>query len=916
MKNNLRAATNFLILLLLIPGFAANATTYYISSSGNDANNGTSTSTPWKTLNKLNSFFASLKPGDNVLLNRGNVFTGFITVKKSGTSSAPITIGVYGTGANPVINGFTTVSTWTNLGNNIWESTGTVSSLSSCNMVVVNGVNYAMGRYPNTGYLTFQSHSGHTSITSSSLGATNWTGAEVVIRKNRGVIDRSKITGQSGTKLTYTSGTSDDAIDNFGFFIQNDSRTLDKQNEWYYNSSTRKLRIYSTSTPSQVQVSGVDVLVTANDNMNYITFSNVNFQGSNTAAIKITNASNFKLTGCTINFSGTDAINSSTCANLTVQNCTISNSNNNAVYAMGFEQSGKFYGPNALISHNTIKNTGIFAGMISKTTNRNGSAVRAEGTAAIVEYNSIINTGFNAISFDGNSTIIRNNFINTFCLILDDGGGIYTWNGSSTPHVYTGRKIQNNIVINGVGATAGTSTPVKVYVDGIYMDNGAQQVEISGNSVANIMRYAIFLHNAHEMNIHNNTAYNANHVLNFQQDDDKSRVQNNTIKNNIFVAKATSQLTNYYGNYITFPISSLGKADSNYYARPMDDNLSIVLRITTGSLIQNLSQWQGYSKLDGHSKKSPKAISDTNDLRFEYNETGSSKTISLPYKYIDVRNVTYNGSITLAPYSSAILIKNGAATLSLLPAVNPANTVNGLDYKYYEASSYTVVPVFSGLTPAKSGTTSNISISLANRAEHMAFNFAGFINVPTDGQYTFYTNSDDGSKLYIDNVLVVNNDGLHSAAEKSGSIGLKAGKHAISIGYFNQTGGEILTASYAGTGISKQAIPSSAFYRIQPGFAASVSAPVISENVTSAQVEVKAYPNPFSDHIEVSISGGLAGEYKILMVDVSGKVLWTKSGIKNAGTFQESINTSALQRGIYFLRIIQNNTSSVIKLVK
>ena len=135
MKPKFPSMRKLTTVLLLILSFTANATTYYISTSGNDANNGTSVTTPWKTLSKLNSFFSSLKPGDNVLLNRGQVFTGYISIKKSGSSGYPITIGAYGSGANPVINGFTTISAWTNLGSNIWESTGTVSALSSCNMV-------------------------------------------------------------------------------------------------------------------------------------------------------------------------------------------------------------------------------------------------------------------------------------------------------------------------------------------------------------------------------------------------------------------------------------------------------------------------------------------------------------------------------------------------------------------------------------------------------------------------------------------------------------------------------------------------------------------------------------------------------------------------------------------------------------
>ena len=152
---------------------------------------------------------------------------------------------------------------------------------------------------------------------------------------------------------------------------------------------------------------------------------------------------------------------------------------------------------------------------------------------------------------------------------------------------------------------------------------------------------------------------------------------------------------------------------------------------------------------------------------------------------------------------------------NLLPAVNPANTVNGLDYNYYESGTgWSVLPDFSTLTPVKTGTSTDFDISLANSANTFSFNFTGFINVPSDGQYTFYTNSDDGSILYIDNVPVVNNDGLHGSTEVSGTIGLKAGKHAISVGYFQQAGGSALTVSYEGPGISKQVVPASSLFRV------------------------------------------------------------------------------------------------------
>ncbi|HEY5124074.1 MAG TPA: hypothetical protein VIK14_10090, partial [Ignavibacteria bacterium] len=88
---------NALILIFLILSTIASATDYYVSSSGNDSNNGLSSSTPWKTIIKVNSAFSTMKPGDRILFNRGDTFYGTITVTKSGSTGNPITIGAYGT---------------------------------------------------------------------------------------------------------------------------------------------------------------------------------------------------------------------------------------------------------------------------------------------------------------------------------------------------------------------------------------------------------------------------------------------------------------------------------------------------------------------------------------------------------------------------------------------------------------------------------------------------------------------------------------------------------------------------------------------------------------------------------------------------------------------------------------------------
>jgi hypothetical protein len=75
-----------------------------------------------------------------------------------------------------------------------------------------------------------------------------------------------------------------------------------------------------------------------------------------------------------------------------------------------------------------------------------------------------------------------------------------------------------------------------------------------------------------------------------------------------------------------------------------------------------VAQWQSFSGMDKNSKASPKTITSLSSLRFEYNATSSSKTVSLGQAYIDVKGVSYPSSITLAPYTSAVLIVASGGT--------------------------------------------------------------------------------------------------------------------------------------------------------------------------------------------------------------------------------------------------------------
>lgn len=169
------------------------------------------------------------------------------------------------------------------------------------------------------------------------------------------------------------------------------------------------------------------------------------------------------------------------------------------------------------------------------------------------------------------------------------------------------------------------------------------------------------------------------------------------------------------------------------------------------------------------------------------------------------------------------------SSVALRNADNPANTGNGLDYKYFQGA-WSSLPDFGSVTPVKTGTVTNFDISPRTQNDNFGFRYTGYVNVPADGVYTFYTSSDDGSKLYIGSALIVNNDGLHGVVEKSGTIGLRAGKHALTVDFFEAGGGESISVSYQGPGIGKTTIPASALYRVSPTFLRDPENPAITEN--------------------------------------------------------------------------------------
>jgi uncharacterized repeat protein (TIGR02059 family) len=601
----------FVLLVVLMLGLTKRSYSknfYFSSSTGNDsftALQAQDPNTPWKTIDQLNKSMDLFTAGDFILFKRGDVFTGQITLTRSGSSVAKIAFSAYGDGNDPIIKGNIEIGPWTRLNGNIWVANCPLLGSEVTNLLI-DGKSQQIGRYPNSdamnkGYLTIKSHIGYTQLTSSSLtSSSDWTGAEAVVRTNRWTLNRVLIESHNGETLIFSSPTSFEIADNFGFFIQNHLNTLDQQGEWYFNSANKKMYLYLSNDPNsmKIEVSAFSSTFTAT-NQRYFSVENIEFTGSLKTNIKIQNSFYVEMKNNIISESGNDAVYFGGCNNIEFKKNKIINTNSNSL--------GFFNCKNIVASSNEFHNTALRAGM--------GLGYEAVNMFhqiknCLFESNFIDSIGYNGVHFGGDSIIIRNNVIIYFCMILDDGGGLY----ASTDKISNNynNKLENNIVLNGIGAGEGTDNPTYTAAEGIYMDDLTTNAAITNNTVANCSK-GILLHNSSYISIIGNTLYNNNTQLLFNHDNIAPNypITDCIVKDNILFSRLKSQRVADFRT-IDNGITKFGTIDNNYYCRPLDDyaiiNTEYAGNLGTISNLMSLETWQSSFNYDLNSKKSPYTI--------------------------------------------------------------------------------------------------------------------------------------------------------------------------------------------------------------------------------------------------------------------------------------------------------------------
>jgi hypothetical protein len=612
-------------------------TNFFFSAAGTSSTctaPGVTTSCPF-TL--LNSSIAAGVAGNNYYLNSGDVCAIKIVVGISGTAGNPVTISSYGTGNEPVIGGTTLLSGFTNTSGNLWQTTwsGPVPYLLS-----INGVLASKSRTPNltTGYF-IPSAMGSNTVTDAANASQAPIGDTIIGRSSGFTLDQVKVTGNASNILTVSPNFTYNGVGGLGWFVI--GNTPDSITEW--NLLTGAIQVYSVGTPTGYKVPTVGIPLTISGN--YINVNGIHIKGGDTCNILLT-GSHDNINSDSITY-GYDGILMTSATYDTITGNYMAHFGDNAI------QKTNTSNYNNYVVNNTIFDQGMLPGMgRTGNTYQSYSGIIPGDSGCVVKFNFIDSTGYIPIAIYGPRSVVDTNYIINFAWVKSDAGGVYTWKASAGT-LDSAIEIKSNTIVNGGGPMAlnGTTLNNSALASAVYPDNYSSQVHASYNTAVNINGPAFFNHGPSNTFLHN-TAFGSGYC-DFLPAEVGPVITGLVAKYNVWASGTWTQPAVRFTT-INNDLATFGSSDSNQIAayNGAPNPFWTFTNVDPGTF-RTLSGWTALLGYDVHSTYT------TGVLYFAYNPTGASLVVPLPGAFVDLNGNSYWGSVTLAPYSSIVLINVG-----------------------------------------------------------------------------------------------------------------------------------------------------------------------------------------------------------------------------------------------------------------
>lgn len=130
---------------------------------------------------------------------------------------------------------------------------------------------------------------------------------------------------------------------------------------------------------------------------------------------------------------------------------------------------------------------------------------------------------------------------------------------------------------------------------------------------------------------------------------------------------------------------------------------------------------------------------------------------------------------------------------------------SGLQFSYFEGS-WGDIPNLDREKPVLQGDAASFTVDVAKRKDNFALRFDGAIELPEAGNWKFHLSSDDGSRMVVDGKEIIRIGGVHPTEHKDKTVMLTAGKHAVTVDYFEGGGEEVLIVEYEGPNTPRRSL--------------------------------------------------------------------------------------------------------------
>jgi len=314
-------------------------------------------------------------------------------------------------------------------------------------------------------------------------------------------------------------------------------------------------------------------------------------------------------------------------------------------------------------------------------------------------------------------------------------------------------------------------------------------------------------------------------------------------------------------------------------------------------------------------------------------ENSGTITLTAGVKY-DIRVEYYEktgGAVASLWWSSPSTAKAIIPASQLFPAsgatVTPT-TGTGLKGEYYNTNNLSGAVIYSQ-------TDATVNFNWPNSpgsgigSDYFSVRWTGQVLPLYSETYTFYTQSDDGIRVWVNGQKIIDNWTVHGTIENSGAITLSAGvKYDIAIEYYEQTGGAVASLWWSSPSTAKAVVPQSQLF--PPASASTARVATASTAVAAATTQTAAArseqlitvktgiaPNPVTggQPVRVNINSTQAAPATIQVIGATGNVVYVQRINLAAGLTISSLPTSGLSKGFYIVNVISGGKTQSFPMI-